>query len=108
MRCARREYIAFHGLVKQLDQDAGGSYLSEMANTVVNVGEAKTQFSRLLAMAEAGQTVIVARDGVPVVQLTPVNPAKRRFGFRRLSVDDSVFFDPLPDEELARWEGREA
>lgn len=39
---------------------------------MVNVGEAKSQLSRLLALAEAGEEVEIARDGVPVVRLVPV------------------------------------
>jgi prevent-host-death family protein len=75
-----------------------------MSTTVVNVGEAKTHFSRLLAMAESGDTVIIARDGVPAVRLTPIQKPRRRFGFWQLAIDDSAFFDPLPDDETALWE----
>ncbi len=39
---------------------------------MVNVGEAKSQLSKLLALAEAGEEVEIARDGVPVVRLVPV------------------------------------
>ncbi|MEE6289238.1 type II toxin-antitoxin system prevent-host-death family antitoxin [Georgenia sp. MJ173] len=39
---------------------------------VVNVGQAKNELSKLLAMAEAGEEVVVARDGVPIVRLVPV------------------------------------
>ena len=73
---------------------------------VVNVHEAKTHLSRLLAQAEAGEEVIIARDGKPVVRLVRCQPrGKRRFGAwrDRLVVDDS-FFDPLPEEELSVWE----
>ena len=38
----------------------------------VNVGEAKTQLSRLIARAEAGEDVIIARNGVPAARLVPV------------------------------------
>ncbi|MDR1432520.1 MAG: type II toxin-antitoxin system prevent-host-death family antitoxin [Propionibacteriaceae bacterium] len=75
--------------------------------TVVNTLEAKTQFSRLIAMAQRGEEVVVARAGVPVVRLVPVRPPiAREFGFDpSVSLpDDSPFFDELPAEELARWE----
>jgi len=36
------------------------------------VGQAKTELSRLLARAEAGEEIEIARSGVPVVKLTPV------------------------------------
>ncbi|MBN8611986.1 MAG: type II toxin-antitoxin system Phd/YefM family antitoxin [Deltaproteobacteria bacterium] len=38
----------------------------------VNVLEAKTQLSRLLDRAEAGEEVIIARAGQPVARLVPV------------------------------------
>jgi antitoxin (DNA-binding transcriptional repressor) of toxin-antitoxin stability system len=44
--------------------------------TTVNVGQAKTELSRLIALAEAGEDVEIARDGVPVVRLTPI-PARK-------------------------------
>ncbi|MGB7565773.1 MAG: type II toxin-antitoxin system prevent-host-death family antitoxin [Prochlorococcaceae cyanobacterium] len=38
----------------------------------VNVHEAKTQLSRLLQEVEAGQAVVIARAGVPIARLVPV------------------------------------
>jgi len=72
----------------------------------VNVLEAKTHFSQLLARAELGEEIIVARAGTPVVRLVPVDePHVRAFGFQDLGeIPDSAFFDPLPQDELARWE----
>ena len=73
----------------------------------VNVHEAKTHLSRLIKQVEAREEVIIARNGKPVALLTPL----KRFGKRKpgsmkglLTVPDS-FFDPLPEEELALWEG---
>ena len=74
---------------------------------VVNVHQAKTQLSRLLAQVEAGEEVVIARRGVPVAQLVRCKPVgKRQFGAMRdtLVVPDS-FFDPLPEAELRVWEG---
>lgn len=42
--------------------------------TTVNVGQAKSDLSRLIALAEAGEDVEIARDGVPVVRLVPIRP----------------------------------
>ena len=39
----------------------------------VNIGEAKTRLSQLIARAEAGEDVIIARDGVPAARIVPVN-----------------------------------
>lgn len=74
---------------------------------VVNVHEAKTHLSRLLAQVEAGEDVVIARNGKPVARIVRVEKqGKRQFGSMkgRIKLDDS-FFDPLPEEELAAWEG---
>ena len=74
----------------------------------VNVHEAKTNLSRLLLQVEAGEEVVIARNGEPVARLVRVQKrGKRQFGSMkgRIKLDDS-FFDPLPEEELAAWEGR--
>ncbi len=74
--------------------------------SVVNVHQAKTQLSRLLAQVEAGEDVVIARRGEPVARLVRCNPrGKRQFGAMRgqIVVDDSIL-DPLPEEELAAWE----
>ena len=75
--------------------------------TVVNVHQAKTRLSRLLAQVEAGEEVVIARRGEPVARLVRYKPrGKRRFGAMegQIVIDDS-FFDPLPEEELKAWEG---
>jgi prevent-host-death family protein len=41
----------------------------------VNVGQAKTDLSKLLARVEAGEDVEISRDGVPVARLVRVEPA---------------------------------
>ena len=71
-----------------------------------NVLQAKTHFSNLLARAEQGEEIIIARAGTPIARLVPINPpSERMFGFLNLGeIPDSVFFDPLPDEVLALWE----
>jgi prevent-host-death family protein len=73
---------------------------------VVNVHEAKTQFSRLLEQAHAGQEIILAKAGKPYARLMPLAPAagKRRPGRLTGKVSDD-FFEPLPDDELDAWEG---
>ena len=76
--------------------------------STVNVHEAKTHLSRLLVRVEAGEEIVIARSGKPVARLVGHGNSRpaRRFGALsgRLTVDDS-FFDPLPDSELAAWEG---
>jgi prevent-host-death family protein len=41
----------------------------------INVGQAKTDLSKLLARVEAGEDVEIARDGVPVARLVRVEPS---------------------------------
>ncbi len=71
---------------------------------IVNVHEAKTQLSRLIDQAHAGEEIILAKAGKPYARLMPLAPPpKRRLGVVRGHVDDS-FFEPLPDEEIKIWE----
>ena len=74
---------------------------------VVNIHQAKTQLSRLVARVEAGEEVVIARNGKPVARLVHFrHRGTRRFGALRgkINVDDT-FFDPLPEPELAAWQG---
>ncbi|MEO1062853.1 MAG: type II toxin-antitoxin system prevent-host-death family antitoxin [Actinomycetota bacterium] len=45
-----------------------------MATEVVNTHEAKSRLSELIRLAEAGDEVIVARNGRPVAKLIPWPP----------------------------------
>ena len=75
--------------------------------TVFTVHEAKTQLSRLLVRAEAGEDIVIARGAVPVARLValPV-PEGRRFGAlgAAAALPDAVFFDALPADELDAWD----
>jgi len=48
----------------------------------VNMHEAKTHLSQLVARAEAGEEIVIARSGAPAVRLVPVveRPRRRRVG----------------------------
>lgn len=39
---------------------------------MINVGQAKTDLSKLLARVEAGENIEIARDGVPVAKLVKI------------------------------------
>ncbi len=71
----------------------------------VNVREAQTHLSRLLARVQAGAEIIIARAGQPCARLAPLayNPSARQPGRLRGQVSPA-FFDPLPEAELAAWE----
>ena len=75
--------------------------------TNVTVHEAKTHLSRLIAEALDGGEVVISRGKVPVVKLVPVEEQKRRrFGsMKGLIAIDERFFEPLPADELALWNG---
>ena len=69
----------------------------------VNVQDAKTHLSALLARVAAGERIGIARNGRPCAQLLPLEPEPRRkLGFLKGSVDES-FFEPLPEAELNAW-----
>jgi len=123
---------------------------------IINMHDAKTQLSDLVARAEAGEEIVIARRNKPAVRLVPIEvggdmsggfaedsqaefdikglrkaleagreftimqngkpvatvaPAvekKKRVPGRfkgQMSLPDS-FFDPLPEDELAAWEGK--
>ena len=42
----------------------------------VNVSEAKTHLSKLLAQVESGEDVEIARNGVPVARLVAIHPPR--------------------------------
>jgi prevent-host-death family protein len=73
---------------------------------IVSVHAAKTHLSQLLARVEAGEAIIIARGRTPVAKLVPFAPkAKREFGAMRGKISiGPEFFDPLPPEELDRWD----
>ena len=72
--------------------------------TIHNVAEAKAQLSRLLDAALAGEEVVLARAGRPLVRLVPVQtPAPRELGFLPMEVPDALY-EPLDDDELAHWQ----
>ena len=75
----------------------------------VNVHQAKTQFSKLLAKVERGGEVVIARAGKPVARLVAIEtPAATP----TLGADAGMFvipddFDaPLPADVLDTFEGR--
>jgi prevent-host-death family protein len=42
----------------------------------VNMSQAKAEFSRLVKLAEAGEDIVITRNGKPVVRLTRIKAAK--------------------------------
>jgi prevent-host-death family protein len=77
----------------------------------VNTHYAKTHLSRLLAEASGGEEIFIAKSGAPVAKLVPLSAADKRGRglLKRMGVDIDIkldrFLEPLPEDELRRWEG---
>jgi prevent-host-death family protein len=77
----------------------------------VSMFEAKTNLSRLVDSALRGEEVIITsgRERKPLVRLVPIEePAvKGRVPGMFKGAPDlgEQFFEPLPDDELRRWNG---
>lgn len=72
-----------------------------------NVHTAKSQLSKLIDAALAGEEVIIAKGSRPVVRLVPIPQAGFRLGTlagRLGTIPD--FLVPMSEEELGDWEGR--
>jgi prevent-host-death family protein len=71
-----------------------------------SIHAAKTNLSRLVDRACAGEEVVIAHGKTPVVRLVPVkaSAAHRRFGaMRGRARVTRAFFEPLPPAELMGW-----
>ena len=71
---------------------------------MVNVHDAKTRFSQLLARAHSGEEIILAKGGVPWARLVPLAELAERVPGRYTEDVPESFFDDLPDDELQAWE----
>ena len=74
---------------------------------VVNMHQAKSSLSRLVAKALAGEEVVIARNGKPAVKLVPAEQELKprvpgRYKGKIWIAPDC--FDPMSEEELAVWE----
>lgn len=77
--------------------------------TTVNIHDAKTNLSRLVAQVEAGDEVIIARSGRPVARLVPLRSPSgpRTPGAWRGRVTIADDFDELPGDLAAAFAGNE-
>jgi prevent-host-death family protein len=75
----------------------------------VNIHAAKTQLSRLVDAAAAGEEIIIAKSGKPVARLGPLSEPRRKRTLGvlagRLRVPEDFDAD-LPDEVLDAFDGR--
>lgn len=71
----------------------------------MNIAEAKAKLSELIAAAENGEEVVIARGGNPVVRLIPVNKPAIRIGIGDGLVSRLPdFLAPMSEEDLKDWE----
>jgi prevent-host-death family protein len=81
----------------------------------LNINEIKAQFSSFLAKVSKGETVIVCKRNVPIAEIKPIStlPNKKRpvglagKEFPDFKVSDA-FFEPLPDDIVARFNGEDS
>lgn len=69
----------------------------------VNIHQAKTNFSRLLAQVKEGREIIIAKAGKPIARLVPITSDKpeRRPGSAKGKVTIAPDFNaPLPEADL--------
>jgi prevent-host-death family protein len=71
----------------------------------INIHEAKTQLSALVARAEAGEEIVISRANKPAVRLVPVGPepVQRRLGEAKGLVAIGPDFDELPDDLMEHF-----
>lgn len=74
--------------------------------TMVNIHDAKTNFSKLVEEVRHGKEVTIAKAGIPMVKVVPI-PASKQYiiGVMRNKIKISDDFDaPLPHDVLASFE----
>jgi prevent-host-death family protein len=79
-----------------------------MADSTVNLYEAKTSLSRLVERAAAGEEIVIAKAGKPRARLVPLaeRALRKPGGWEgRVWVADD-FDEPLPPEILEGFEGK--
>ncbi len=81
----------------------------------LNINEIKTHFSSFLAKVSNGETVIVCKRNVPIAEIKPIAalPNKKRpIGLAGKEYPDfnisGSFFDPLPDDIVAAFNGEDS
>ena len=84
--------------------------MAKSSSITATIFEAKTHLSELVKKAQAGKTVIITsgREKKPVAKIEAYKPVEPK----RLGVMETpgfeltdAFWEPLPEEELALWNG---
>lgn len=75
----------------------------------LNIHDAKTHLSRHLTRLAEGETILLCKRNVPIAEIRPLSAPRTRprplgLAKGRFEVPPE-FFEPLPDELLAAFEG---
>ncbi len=73
----------------------------------VNMHDAKTTLSKLVEKALAGEEVVIAKAGIPLVTLVPIqrNETPRKPGRFKGQIVMAPDFDKTPEEVISAFEG---
>jgi prevent-host-death family protein len=64
---------------------------------LVNIYDAKTNLSKLLADVERGEEVLIGRAGEPIAKLSPIEKSRREIGFAEGLIVIPDDFDDTPE-----------
>lgn len=87
---------------------AGGDSRSEPGGFAED-SQAEFDIKGLRQALEAGREFTIMREGKPVAKVAPATeekPRRKPGGLKGMFTLPDSFFDPLPDDEIAAWEGR--
>lgn len=75
--------------------------------TSVNIYDAKTQLSKLIARVEAGEQIVISRNGRPAARLVPIDIASspRRPGALAGQISVPPDFDDFDAQQERDWYG---
>ncbi len=71
--------------------------------------QARLDMIGLRQVGEAGREFTIMRDGKAVAKVAPAvaeKPRRKPGGLKGMFTLPDRFFDPLPDDEVAAWEGK--
>jgi len=74
--------------------------------TQFNIHSAKTNLSKLIEAALAGDEVVIAKGSKPVVRLVPIPDEGFKLGMLKEKLGTTPdFVAPMSDDDLDAWEG---
>ena len=90
------------------DFDQGSTNWTSLAwmAEIVNMHDAKTHFSKLVARVEDGEEIVIARGGRPCARLVPLAPQTPTLATMKGRWPELAdeFFEPLSGDDLDAWD----